>query len=114
VRLGDRFAPGGVAPTAMPDGVELLALSGGEQEQVHLAVRLALAEVLSKDEPQMVVLDDVLVATDAGRLGRVLDVLAEVGQRLQVIVLTCHPERYRALDRATFIDLEACRENVEK
>ncbi len=28
-------------------------------------------------------------------------------QRLQILILTCHPERYRGLKRATFFDLEA-------
>ena len=34
-------------------------------------------------------------------------VLDEAAQRLQVLVLTCHPERYRGLAGANFVDLEA-------
>jgi uncharacterized protein YhaN len=52
------------------------------------------------------VLDDILVATDAGRLARVQAVLEEFAQKLQILVLTCHPERYRGLGTAKFIDLE--------
>ena len=33
--------------------------------------------------------------------------LEEEAQRLQIIILTCHPERYRGLAGANFIDLEA-------
>ena len=66
-----------------------------------------LREVLAKNERQLVVLDDVLAATDAGRLARVMTVLEEVAQRLQILILTCHPERYRGLAGADFIDLEA-------
>ena len=110
VRLDESFAPAAIATQGGDDGVPLAALSGGEREQVHLAVRLALADVLSRAGPQMVVLDDVLVATDAGRLGRILDVLAEYGRRMQIVILTCHPERYRAMPQATFIDLQACRD----
>jgi uncharacterized protein YhaN len=80
--------------------------SGGEREQIYLAARLALAEVLAKDERQLVVLDDVLTATDAGRLARVMAILEEAAQRLQILVLTCDPERYRGLEAANFIDLE--------
>jgi DNA repair exonuclease SbcCD nuclease subunit len=54
-----------------------------------------------------VVLDDVLTATDTGRLARVMGVLEEAAQRLQVLILTCHPERYRGLAGANFVDLEA-------
>ena len=52
------------------------------------------------------VLDDVLTATDTGRLARVMNVLEEAAQGLQVLILTCHPERYRGLKRAAFFDLE--------
>jgi uncharacterized protein YhaN len=48
----------------------------------------------------------VLTATDAGRLAKVMNVLEEAAQRLQVLILTCHPERYRGLKRAVFFDLE--------
>jgi uncharacterized protein YhaN len=53
------------------------------------------------------VLDDVLTATDAARLARILTILEEAAQRLQVLIITCHPERYRGLDGAQFFDLEA-------
>ena len=66
-----------------------------------------LREALAKNERQLVVLDDVLSATDAGRLARVMTVLEEVAQRLQILILTCHQERYRGLEQANFIDLEA-------
>ena len=59
-----------------------------------------------RDERQLVVLDDVLTATDAGRLARIMTILEEVAQHLQVLVITCHPERYCGLDDAQFFDLE--------
>jgi uncharacterized protein YhaN len=52
-------------------------------------------------------LDDVLTATDSGRLALVMAILEEAAQRLQILVLTCHPERYRGLEGANFIDLES-------
>jgi uncharacterized protein YhaN len=67
--------------------------------------------VLAKEERQLVVLDDVLTATDAGRLARILTVLEEAAQRLQALIITCHPERYRGLDGAQFFDLEAILHN---
>jgi uncharacterized protein YhaN len=74
---------------------------------LYLATRLALADVLARDERQLVALDDVLTATDAGRLARVMTILEEAAQRLQILILTCHPERYRGLKGASFFDLEA-------
>jgi DNA repair exonuclease SbcCD ATPase subunit len=107
VQLGDTFEPGHVLPELAEGSVAVEQVSGGEREQIYLATRLALAEVLAKGERQLVVLDDVLTATDTGRLARVMGVLEEAAQRLQVLVLTCHPERYRGLAGANFVDLEA-------
>ena len=81
-------------------------VSGGEKEQIYLATRLALAEVVARDERQLVVLDDVLTATDSGRLGRTLRILKETSDKIQLVILTCHPERYGALADATFVDLQ--------
>ncbi|MEZ5352855.1 MAG: AAA family ATPase [Bryobacteraceae bacterium] len=83
-------------PTAVED-FRIEELSGGEAEQVYLATRLALAEYLSRGARQLVVLDDVLTATDPDRLARVVDLLREESARLQFLILTCHPERYRGL-----------------
>jgi len=107
VQLGDSFEPGHVRPELAEASVPIENVSGGEREQIYLATRLALAEVLARGERQLVVLDDVLTATDSGRLARVMGILEEAAQRLQVLVLTCHPERYRGLEAASFIDLEA-------
>ncbi len=106
VQLADSFHPQAVTPRMASSEVTLLDLSGGETEQVHLAVRLALAEVLAGDDRRFLVLDDILTATDTGRLARVLSILEEAAQRLQLFILTCHPERYRGLAEAEFYDLE--------
>lgn len=106
LKLGESFEASNVVPEISGEAVSLESVSGGEKEQIHLATRLALAEVLAKEERQMVVLDDVMTFTDAGRMARVMTVLEEEAQRLQIIILTCHPERYRGLEEAYFVDLE--------
>ena len=106
VLLADQFQPRGVAPRVADIEVPVESLSGGEVEQVHLAVRLALADILSQEERQLVVLDDVLTATDTGRLARILSILEETSQQMQLLILTCHAERYRGLTGAKFFDLE--------
>jgi len=72
-------------------------LSQGAREQLLLCLRLAVAETLATDEPAVLILDDVLVNTDATRQERVLDLLQSAAQRVQILVLTCHPDRYRGL-----------------
>lgn len=107
IQLGEVFTPSAVLPETLEEAVGIDNLSGGEKEQLYLATRLALAEVLAKDDRQLVVLDDVLTATDTGRLARIMNILEEAAQQLQILVLTCHPERYRGLAGAEFFDLEA-------
>ncbi|WP_414660745.1 AAA family ATPase [Horticoccus sp. 23ND18S-11] len=75
-------------------------LSQGAREQLLLCLRIAVAQELAVDEPQVLILDDVLVNTDALRQERVLDVLTALAPNLQVIVLTCHDDRYRGVGHA--------------
>jgi DNA repair exonuclease SbcCD ATPase subunit len=72
-------------------------LSQGAKEQLLLCLRLAVAQELAADEPQVLILDDVLVNTDPVRQDRVLDVLGAQAARLQILILTCHPDRYRGV-----------------
>jgi uncharacterized protein YhaN len=85
--------------------VDLDCFSGGEREQIFLATRLALAMELARKERQFVVLDDVLVSTDAERMLRICKLLEKLTDRLQILVLTCHPERFTELRNANRIDL---------
>lgn len=76
------------------------SLSGGTQEQVAAAVRMAVAEVLAADHGGSlpVVFDDAFANSDPERIQsvqRMLDYAATRG--LQVIVLTCNPSDYAAL-----------------
>ena len=75
-------------------------LSQGAKEQLLLCLRLAVAEELiaGGSGRQSLILDDVLVNTDAARQSRVLDVLAGAAAGgLQILVCTCHPDRYRGV-----------------
>jgi ABC-type transport system involved in cytochrome c biogenesis ATPase subunit len=106
IRFDESLLPSGIAPGLASDDVSIDEISGGEREQVHLAVRLALAETISENGRQLIVLDDVLTATDTARLARTLRILEETADRFQILILTCHPERYRGLGEAVFVDLE--------
>ena len=72
-------------------------LSQGAKEQLLLCLRVAVAAELAETEAQVLILDDVLVNTDSARRERILDLLASLQQRVQVVVLTCHPHWYRGV-----------------
>lgn len=95
VCFSENFQLSGVQPQALEETVACDNLSGGEQEQLFLIVRLALAQVLAEDEQQLVVLDDVLHASDGERIKMLCKLLEkEAEKKLQIVLLTCHPERY--------------------
>lgn len=72
-------------------------LSVGTREQVGVITRLAMARVLARAEPVPVILDDALVATDEARFARMIPIFAEAARHHQILLLTCHWSRYRAI-----------------
>ena len=91
-------------PTALrrDDGAELLStrLSQGTAALLAIAVRIALAEELLKEAPMFVLMDDPFVDLDATRRKLAAQVLQELGERTQVIVLTCHEEHANELGQS--------------
>jgi energy-coupling factor transporter ATP-binding protein EcfA2 len=104
--LSENLAPTGVSPTSAAGVVSLAELSGGEKEQIAFAVRLALAKELARSERQLLVLDDSLSATDPIRFRRILEILQESAEELQILILTCDSLRYEALSDLKLHDLE--------
>jgi chromosome segregation ATPase len=74
-------------------------LSRGAREQLLLALRAAIALELAKKEPPCLILDDVLVHTDPMRQRNVLDYLQTLSGQVQIVILTCHAERYRGVGK---------------
>jgi uncharacterized protein YhaN len=70
--------------------IDSAMLSRGTAEQVYLAMRFALAEEASQGTKLPLMLDDVFVNFDLGRLHAVTKVLAELSSDRQMIVMTCH------------------------
>jgi uncharacterized protein YhaN len=71
-----------------------------------LCLRLAVAGEVSSNGHKLVILDDVLVNTDGQRQERVLDVLRGSAENLQILIATCHPERYRGVGDVVEIRIE--------
>jgi len=83
------------------------ALSGGAREQLSLLVRIGLAEALSTGESWPLVLDDVLVNTDAERIRRMQRLLFRASRRMQILLFTCHGPLFDLLGPDRRIELEA-------
>lgn len=98
VFLGDQLNILGIGRSA-DQLIPFRLLSQGAKEQLLLCLRLAVATELSETEPHVLILDDVLVNTDRSRQERILDLLASIENKIQVIILTCHPEWYRGVGK---------------
>lgn len=103
IELDDGIMPSFVRPANWDSSAEVDVLSYGTQEQLGFLVRLALGQVLAADESQLVIFDDPLTNTDDIRLAHCLQILEEAARKLQVIILTCHPEKYTALESANTV-----------
>lgn len=68
---------------------DALYLSGGTQDQVYLALRLALCD-LTFGESCPIILDDALVSFDEARMKRAVDLLLELSKTRQVLLFSCH------------------------
>ncbi|OBK41988.1 hypothetical protein A5658_00275 [Mycobacterium sp. 1245111.1] len=81
------------------------SLSGGAKEQLGILARLAGAALVAKDDAVPILIDDALGFTDPERLVKMAAVFDTLGERGQVIVLTCTPARYDGVKDAQRIEL---------
>ncbi|AIQ12418.1 AAA family ATPase [Paenibacillus durus] len=65
-------------------------LSRGTAEQLYLALRLALAGTMDRQDPLPLLFDDLFVNFDERRLHAALSLLGELSSSRQVVMLTCH------------------------
>ncbi len=77
-------------------------LSRGTRDQLYLCLRLALAdEITQRGQAIPLILDDPLVNMDDTRLRASLEMLAALAPERQVLLMTCHQEQARLLERIT-------------
>jgi DNA repair exonuclease SbcCD ATPase subunit len=83
-------------------GKAMLQMSSGALDQLHLAVRLAVSEYLSRGDVSMPLLvDDAFATSDDERTEAAMRLLIEhFAQQHQVLVVTCHRSRFDALAAA--------------
>lgn len=83
------------------DGVSrpLESFSRGTVDQVYLALRLALVQVVSSGEPMPLILDDSFVRYDDTRLKTTLQELARMAQQgMQILLFTCQKREVELLN----------------
>ncbi|MDO6442225.1 AAA family ATPase [Marinobacter sp. 2_MG-2023] len=77
---------------------QMAELSYGAREQMGLISRLAYADLLQEaGRPTLIILDDTLVHSDAERLDGMKRILFDAATRHQILLFTCHPEKWRDL-----------------
>ena len=109
---GGRYGEVAIGPQLEAAGIQTAGgerkfdvLSVGTQEQIALLLRLSIAEALDT----FIVLDDQLTQSDAARMTWMRDLLEEAAARIQVVVMTCHPEHYAVGDgRRHIVNLSSC------
>jgi len=68
-------------------------LSRGTIDQIYFILKVAIAEMLTKDYERLpLILDDVFANYDSHRLENALNFLVELAKRYQIIFFTCHKE----------------------
>ncbi|EGU0987271.1 AAA family ATPase [Listeria monocytogenes] len=67
-------------------------LSQATKEQLYLAIRFALIDVIHKDFPLPIIIDDGFVHFDSSRMGQMMHLLQKRKSENQVIFFTCHQE----------------------
>lgn len=89
--LFDRAFSLAAAPAGDPVPRDIRHLSQGASDQLYLATRLAICEmVLPAENSAPLILDDALANFDDTRLALTLDWLAEAAQERQILLFTCH------------------------
>ena len=81
------------------------SLSGGAKEQLGILARLAGAALVANEDAVPILIDDALGFTDPERLVKMAEVFDTLGERGQVIILTCMPARYDGVKGAQRIEL---------
>ena len=98
LEIDENLSPGPLTRNgpAGPESGVFEALSFGAREQMGVISRLAYADLLREaGRPTLIILDDALVHSGDGRLSMMKRVLFDAGTRHQMLVLTCHPEKWR-------------------
>ena len=101
VDIDESLRPAAAVVAGFNETLPRNSLSFGTQEQLVTLLRLAMGQLLSDKEPQLVVIDDRLVNADPQRMLELKMILTEVATTCQVVVATCDGHRYAGIPGTT-------------
>ena len=81
-------------------------LSQGTIDQLYVCLRLAISEMMSEENHLPFIIDDAFVHFDVKRTKQMIEILAEIGKRQQIILFTCKKEVANAISGSPIIQLE--------
>jgi exonuclease SbcC len=97
-------------PTIVEDGEPQSVLSGGEEDVVSLALRLAISQMIAERAGQplsLLILDEVFGSLDDERRGAVIDLLRRLADRFPQVILITHIESVRdGFDQVVRLDFD--------
>jgi exonuclease SbcC len=100
------------AARVMADGEERTVISGGEEDMVNLALRLAISQMIADRAGQplsLLVLDEVFGSLDEERRLSVVDLLRGLADRFPQVLLITHVESVPMLDRMVRVEVDLSR-----
>jgi exonuclease SbcC len=86
------------APTIVEDGEAQTVLSGGEEDVVSLALRLAISQMIADRAGQplsLLILDEIFGSLDEDRRSAVVDLLRRLADRFPQVILITHVDAVR-------------------
>ncbi|WP_188455214.1 ATP-binding protein [Virgibacillus oceani] len=81
-------------------------LSQGTKDQLYIALRLAISEVMSKNHHMPFIIDDAFVHFDASRTKQIMKILTEIAEHQQVILFTCKKDIVETENKEGIVFLE--------
>jgi uncharacterized protein YhaN len=81
-------------------------LSQGTIDQLYVCLRLAISEVMSEEHHLPFIIDDAFVHFDTPRTKQMIEILAEIGERQQIIMFTCKREVVNSIPDSHIVQLE--------
>lgn len=98
IRMNEHLIPLDLQTSRSSEVLPMECLSYGTREQVVVLLRLAIGVLLSRDERNLVVIDDRLVNADPIRMRRLCQILDEVATgHCQIVVATCNDTPYAGI-----------------
>jgi exonuclease SbcC len=98
-------------PTLVEDGEPKPVVSGGEEDVINLALRLAISQMIAERAGQplsLLVLDEIFGSLDEERRGAVLDLLRQLADRFPQVILITHIDTVRdGFDRVIRVGYDA-------